>query len=598
MTTTTEKKLLALTSPSTTSSYYLKDRKIVVDYDPLDKTSVASATVLVGVGGRRYKVAGSLEILKPVEPIPVVYQNTVQTYTAKCATGTMGADVTITKSAGTFQSNISIADANIIALNAAKTEAEAKLVCAPVVIQPPSSNIIDVAAKYGIKAGVDNTAGLMRLNADFRGYGRPLVEFDFRNCGTGIIDHTNPRWIEGIDNFICRGLGWTQQKIRCTSGAGSFNTAKAPIFNDGIYWKGNVLNPGYKFKSAGIGSTSIAMIEASTWAIGDRVYLAGFEEQGYGEPVNPRNFEWKVIRNVSGGTIEFTEPLEKHYNELWKDWMMPGFEQPYGNNPGPFGKPRMYKLPTTYPTYAKFIGFDLAQGTQATVERSPIIFKGMEVIYENCSTEENEPSECKKVTFINCRLPVTEPDKNVGVCELIGCDMDGIGGATGIDKLILINNKINGAAKISAREMYFEGNTSTVQSEHNFQPNPEPCNIEKVTIKNNTFSGPKDNKCVEYSGTWVSSTFNPSSVSASELYLVDDGNNQVVIRKLGFGSEVSHSDGSVKGIVKDIIHNGTHFIIQLSNITGTIKGGTWNANRQQKVIDLGGNKSLTGQAIY
>src|SRR5687768_10821957 len=116
MTTTTKAKLIKLTTPSTTSSYYLKDLKSVWDYDPLDKTSPEGPTVIIGYMGKRFKLAGT--IVKPVDPIPEPIPD-------------------------------------------------------PIVIPPPPpTNVIDVAARYGIKTGttIDNTAALLKLNADFKGY--------------------------------------------------------------------------------------------------------------------------------------------------------------------------------------------------------------------------------------------------------------------------------------------------------------------------------------------------------------------------------------------------------------------------------------------
>ncbi len=64
-------------------------------------------------------------------PDPTIYYNTFQSYTANCPPGTVGSGVTVNKNAGTYQSFISVADANAIALAAATNEANAALVCTP-----------------------------------------------------------------------------------------------------------------------------------------------------------------------------------------------------------------------------------------------------------------------------------------------------------------------------------------------------------------------------------------------------------------------------------------------------------------------------------
>src|SRR5918993_1338597 len=48
--------------------------------------------------------------------------------------------------------------------------------------------VVDVAKVYKVKAGsTDNTYELLRMNADFEGFGKGLILFDFRNCGKGEI---------------------------------------------------------------------------------------------------------------------------------------------------------------------------------------------------------------------------------------------------------------------------------------------------------------------------------------------------------------------------------------------------------------------------
>jgi hypothetical protein len=66
-------------------------------------------------------------------PIPTVYVNTQQSFTASCPSGFTGTPVTVTKTAGTYSSTISVADANTKALAAATAEAQAALTCTPII---------------------------------------------------------------------------------------------------------------------------------------------------------------------------------------------------------------------------------------------------------------------------------------------------------------------------------------------------------------------------------------------------------------------------------------------------------------------------------
>ena len=95
--------------------------------------------------------------------------------------------------------------------------------------------IVDVANTYKVKAGSpDNTYELLRMNANFEGFGKGLILFDFQNCGKGEIRYSDNSWLHGIDSFIVSAQGIT---FRCTS-ASPWDVAKAPFFNGGIYWPG------------------------------------------------------------------------------------------------------------------------------------------------------------------------------------------------------------------------------------------------------------------------------------------------------------------------------------------------------------------------
>lgn len=71
-----------------------------------------------------------------IEQLACTYWNSEQSFTAECPDGQTGDDVTITVAAHTYSSDISQADADTKALNAAKAEAEGDLICdgGPVVL--------------------------------------------------------------------------------------------------------------------------------------------------------------------------------------------------------------------------------------------------------------------------------------------------------------------------------------------------------------------------------------------------------------------------------------------------------------------------------
>jgi hypothetical protein len=455
--------------------------------------------------------------------------------------------------------------------------------------------IIDIAGVYGIKVGnIDNTEALMRLNKDFAGFGKGLVLFDFRNCGTGEIRYSDNSWLYGIDSFIVSAKGIA---FRCTSSS-PWDVAKAPLYNSGIFWSSRRpddhtrFNAGFRFKSALKGSSSITLLEPATIKPGQRVYLCGYEEQFYGEPVNPRFFEWKVVQGVSGDNVNFTQPLKWSYNERWKDVMMPGFND--GGGYGLHGKPRLFKISDSYTTYAKFVGCTFAKGTNVSSNQAAyFFFRAETLICDGCTIDENWPTETKNALFINCTIRGSDADKNVGTLEYNNCKTGGIFAATGVDVFRLINNTITGYCPLSPRELYAEGNIFTARKEHNLYAHPEGVWTEKVYLKNNKFSGP-NNPHVQYA--WSVRNFTTIGANTNELIVADT--NYFMAKGLGQNSSIQSKDGAT-AIVKDIIHNDTNWVVQLSNVHGKLKANQiWTYNNKQKIIDLGGNKSLTGKKIF
>ena len=449
--------------------------------------------------------------------------------------------------------------------------------------------IVDVANTYKVKAGSpDNTYELLRMNANFEGFGKGLILFDFRNCGKGEIRYSDNSWLHGIDSFIVSAQGIT---FRCTS-TSPWDVAKAPFFNGGIYWPGRrpqalPATEGLKFKSAEKGAYTITLTEPEKFSAGDRVYMAGYEEQFYGEPVNPRFFEWKTVTSISGNALTFTEPLKWSYNEHWKDVQMQGW--------GLFGKPRVFKIPSTYPRFAKFVGCSMAKGTNASGP-AYFIFKAETLICDSVNIEENWPTETKNALFINCTIGGSDLDKNVGVCEYNNCTTGGIYAATGVDSLRLIGNRISNYSPLSPRVLYAERNYFTSKDNNPpLYPHPEGTWVEKVYLKRNVFKGGyKKDAHVRYDQSVKK--FTTLSATATSIEIADA--DTYVVKSLGPKSVIRSTDGA-SAFVTDITHNGTNYVIQLAGVKGKLRPNqVWTFNREQMIIDLGGNKSLDKKSIF
>ncbi len=88
-----------------------------------------------------------------------------------------------------------------------------------------------------------------------------------------------------------------------------------------------------------------------------------------------------------------------------------------------------------------------------------------------------------------------------------------------------------------------------------------------------------------------------STVSATATALVIADADTYVVKSLGPKSVIRSTDGA-SALVKDITHNGTNYVIHLATVKGKLRPNqVWMFNREQIIVDLGGNKSLDKKSI-
>ena len=447
---------------------------------------------------------------------------------------------------------------------------------------PPLVKVVDVASRYGIRPGLDNTAALMRLNSEWKA-NKNLVKFIFPE---GEINYLDNSWLAGIPFFEIVGHNTI---FRCLAGSEQ-DIDKFPFLSTGIFITKNphndfADNSGQLFKSAIKGSTSILVTNSANYKAGNKVYLFGFAEQFNGIPVNPRFFEWKEVRAVDGNRVTFTEPLKWSYNENWKDIDIYQF--------GLYGKPRITKL-TNYCSYAKFSGCIMAKGPYARNDvPNAFFFKSDILILDSCTIEGDVWTTENRVAIImNSRMNGTEPDKNCYYVTYNNCDIGSINAATGVDSLVIKNCRIKSSCIISPRILYAEGNTFNSDGTPNLYPHNEGTFIEKVYLKNNTFSG--GDPGLAHTTFWYSrKTFTPIGILEDGLVV----NDELAVKGIYQGAFINSKKSSA--LVKDIIPSGENFLLQLTNIKGDLKiSEDWTYNGENKVVDLGGNKSLNNRKIY
>lgn len=466
-----------------------------------------------------------------------------------------------------------------------------------------NGTVINMASVYGITGGtgVDNTDELMDFNSDYQSEDNLLI-LDFRSLGAVEIRYSDPTWLFGIDSVKVWGNGCT---FRCTSTSDWDSQRMAfsvgGMFHLSRYPGGGSYNTGYKFNTVAAGSSTITLNEAG-WSLtaGDRVYIAGYEEQGYGEPFNPRFFEWKTVASVAGSVITFTTPIRWRYDADWKDISMP---MNGGTN---FGKPRLFKLPADYIRYAEFVNCIMGKGTSVPGgESNKFLFTAQTFICDSVTIGEDQPTESEVAIRRNCTITEGgDLDKNIGLLKYENCTVTGLSGATGVDSLVFIDNSFSSYCPLAPRVLYVEGNTFTTSAQHNIYKHPEVTGFENIILKDNTFThtgGATANTphVLFYTNTFTTTT----GTNSSQLIVADPGSynpansNFKAVKGVTFGSTVTYSGGSA--IVTNITHNGTNFVFHLSSVSGSpASGQTWSYYDVKELDNLGGNISTNGYAIY
>jgi hypothetical protein len=184
-------------------------------------------------------------------------------------------------------------------------------------------------ADFGVLAdnATDNAAALMNMRLALIGTNKPHWRIHAPAGGT--IIYSNNRWLYGISRFDLYGNGSTFRSIFTV--ANQFNLRAAAFFCAFIY-QNNVLsyvgsitwNPNYLFNTAVAGGQTITLTTTSQYTnffVGQRIFLQGYDTQGWVNPLGPRYKEWNVVTAVNSGTgvLTLLKPLRYNYSTSWWD---------------------------------------------------------------------------------------------------------------------------------------------------------------------------------------------------------------------------------------------------------------------------------------
>lgn len=493
----------------------------------------------------------------------------------------------------------------------------------------PTPSVVVNPATYGVSpsnTAAQNASALASFQAAYQGADKGYVHLDFNlNAGwTGRILINGNGWLAGIDSIKVTYRGEMQNTISTDGDIG-----EVPVQTNG-YLIDNPSGPIYrraplKFATAAAGATTITLLDANTdLAVGDYIGLAGYEDQLYGYPPNARHLEWNYITAISGSTITLKSPLKYSYNQNWRDYTngtaaftaAPGY---WTNDAGAHGKPRIFKLNPKYMSFVYLEGMNWVPNPNTSAGFTSAIRLVADFSYfKNVISEDIWASENRYMLIIGGQYGIAEFDKYNGICKAVGVHFTGknrfnantaaVSAATGVDSLIIDACILDNYCPLSPRALTFINNTSvTKDGNSNIYTHPEGVNVERMTIKNNTFTGAAlgSSKHIQWGtyagGSFVAQAGTNSSVIKMSVPATHASSYANPIKTIGDQRGFRIASGAISAEVTSITWDGTHHNVNITNVTGgtPASGQTWSWGlRSDWMNDQGGNTSLSGKGIY
>lgn len=474
----------------------------------------------------------------------------------------------------------------------------------PPVTEPPSTvQTILVDATTTIKVdGSDNATVLKNIANMYRNRSELIVI----SVPAGEITTTSNTWFRGLLKWkvVCNTGEFAWKHI----GGNDWYVSHSPFLTDGLFF--NVeselgqakLQPMAKFKTAKQGDMSITLIDMaliSEFKKGSYQFLEGYDCQGQGWPINPRFFEWKWIAdvNTSTGVITFTEPLEKSYNQEWKDWW-------YYDGNGYFGKPRIHVIDPLYAKYVEIVNGRIIPQlgwNNEPANVSAIFVPGDELLLKNMDVNGSAiwPTANRKVTYDNCRGGGWEIDKCIGLMTVINSKMGGLWAGTGLRQLVVKDTEFTSFSPMTPQRAYFENvrvNTGNVMETASIYTFGSWTGGDKWEFKNCVFSKVCPPIAVETKQVTAANVANNTFTIPDDPFWDADVHK---FSKLCFhGSSIWNNDNSVRVRMDDVIYRDGHYVVQYTPEKGTLTNNmVLNYKLVREVVDLGGNKLSDGTPI-
>lgn len=431
-----------------------------------------------------------------------------------------------------------------------------------VVCDGPTSNAGD--------DGTDNTDALTAIGQYMASDDSTHWHLHIDPGTTSTCDFAYNRWMWGVASYDLYGHNvW----MRCTQESGA-DVIRYPLvtgpkaFVTGYDSGGNFASTmdGYLLETVAASSTTVTLSTSSddsNFAVGDRVIVHGFEQQGAGWPPNMRHFDWAVVTDVSSGVLTLDRPLSHSYKSTWPDHITS-----LGNS---FGAARVSNLDNdtyAWPKLARLHDLVLNKGPG---DSTGIVYIAAQRVELNNVKSDGVmvPQFHEHISYRNCEIADSDLDKVVTHCSIrdsvIGSG--GLTAATGIERLVVEDNEINGKVSVCPREAIFRRNTIRADGEQ------WPVEWRKLTTTTRFVF--HDNHVIDDDADAIFSEQTPSTLTVkaagSNNEIEVDGASDSTIQIIGVGTYIYNTSG-FGGRVTDIDHDGTDYV--LSGDWSTTPSGT------------------------
>ena len=393
-------------------------------------------------------------------------------------------------------------------------------------------------------------------------------------------DYTNNRWLFGVRKCTINATGSTFKNTSASASSGDLRP-----FNTHSIWDtvGDVAESATKTYTVGdtiasvaSGATQVVLQAGGTYAVGDRVFLHGFNQQTDGFPPNLRFFEWNEITAVDGSTLTLRDPLTNAYEK--DDWPDEA-NAVLGTN---IGKARILNLDRDDFVYPETITINGGEW-EAEGGGSDAFLISADTLTLNNVTGAGyvTPTENRVCTVSGGSFLGGEPDKACDYVRLSGTTMtEGVIEAAGVNTLLIDNCTVSdGIIRVAPRRCYIRNSdlTGTTALVFGIIQDKQAWPCQYMEVRNNSFThdGVLDHLINNHQAGVQG--FTVEGTTGTSIHMTTSH-----IQRITVGTYMwDQATPANNGLVTSLTHDGTKWIV--AGDWGVTPTGTWEFFALQEV---------------